>query len=298
MHFTLLSRNASLYSTERLFDTAQRRGHTVAICDPLKFTVHIRKGAGLDFLGRPVERSDAVLARIGVSITAFGLAVVRQFEEMGIPTVNSSVAIACSRDKFRASQMLSRQGLPLPATVLVRRREEILRAIDSVGGVPVVIKLLEGTQGAGVVLARDRATAQALIELMHTAKQNILVQKFVEEASSSDIRALVVEDRVVASMRRRANNKLEFRSNIHQGGIAEPYDIDETTAGLAVAAARAFGLDIAGVDLIESNDGPLILEVNSSPGLEAIERVSGEDIASAMIACLERRASAKQGEKF
>ena len=287
MRITLLSRNAALYSTERLFDAALRRGHEVTVRDPLRFTIQIGATATLDYGGQALEKPEAVLARIGASVTAYGLAVVRQFEEMGVTSVNSSMGIACSRDKFRAYQILSRHQIPLPQTVLVRRRHEILRAIESVGGAPVVIKLLEGTQGSGVVLARDLATAQAIIELLQTAKQDILVQKFIEEAANSDIRALVVGDRVVAAMRRRSNRKEEFRSNIHLGGIAEPLELNAPTAALAVRAAKLLNLEVAGVDLIESKNGILVLEVNSSPGIEAIEKVSGIDIADAIIERLE-----------
>ncbi len=288
MRILILSRNASLYSTERLVESAERRGHEVMVRDPLKFTIEVGRNPTMTYMAQKVLTPDFVIPRIGASITAYGLAVVRQFEEMGVKILNDSTGIACSRDKFRALQILSRSQIAFPRTVFVRRRSEIIRAIDAVGGVPVVIKLLEGAQGMGVVLARDLNTAQALIELLQVAKQNILIQKFVEEANGSDLRVLVLGDRVIAAMRRTAKNPSEFRANIHQGGRAEFVELSQAHQTLAVNAAKILGLKFAGVDMLESKEGPQVLEVNSSPGLEGIEKVSGVDIALSVIQYMEQ----------
>jgi ribosomal protein S6--L-glutamate ligase len=286
MLLNVLSRKPDLYSTRRLVEAAERRGHDVFVRNPLMFTIEVENPPNIRYLKKEISKPDAVIPRIGASITIFGLSVVRQFEQMGVYTMNDSNAIACSRDKLRALQVLSRHQVQLPKTVFVRRKNEILDAIEAVGGVPVIIKLLEGTQGMGVVLARELNTAQAIIELLQVAKQNILVQKFIEEAKGQDIRAFVVGDRVVAAMRRIAHAH-EFRSNIHRGGRAEQIELTKEFADAAVKAAQLMGLKVAGVDMLECKIGPVILEVNSSPGLEAIEQTSKVDVANEMIRFIE-----------
>lgn len=289
MNIFVLSQNAQLYSTRRLVEAAQKRGHDVYVRDPLKFTIQIQDPPTLVYLSKPIIIPDAVIPRIGASITYFGCAVVRQFEQMGVFTLNNSNGIASSRDKLRALQLLSRHQILLPKTALVRRKQEILKAIDSIGGVPVVIKVIEGTQGVGVVLARDVFSAQGIIELLQSARQNILIQKFVEESSGRDIRAFVIGGKVVAAMRRVSSNPVEFRANVHRGAKAEGVKLSPEYEKIAIKAAELVGLNVAGVDLLESKDGPLVLEVNSSPGLEAIERASGVDVAGEIIASMERK---------
>uniref|UniRef100_UPI0025F58542 RimK family alpha-L-glutamate ligase n=1 Tax=uncultured Micrococcus sp. TaxID=114051 RepID=UPI0025F58542 len=220
--------------------------------------------------------------RIGNSVTYFGTAVVRQFEQMDVYTPNTAAGIMNSRDKLRASQILSRHGIDQPATVFVRNRGEVSTAIDMVGGAPVVIKLLEGTQGIGVILAPTKKVAEAIIETLHGTNQQVLIQRFVEESKGKDVRALVVGDRVVAAMRRRAQGD-EFRSNVHRGGTVEEVTLSEEYAETAVRAARIMGLHVAGVDMLEGENGPLVMEVNSSPGLEGIERATGLDVAGAIV---------------
>jgi ribosomal protein S6--L-glutamate ligase len=232
---------------------------------------------------------DAVIPRIGASITQFGLAVVRQFEMMGVFCLNESQAIARSRDKLRCLQILSRHDIGLPPTVYTRQPEHVKDCIERVGGVPVVIKLLEGTQGVGVILAESNAAAESVIEAFHGLDQNILIQQFIREAKGSDLRALVVGRRVVASMRRQASPG-EFRSNLHRGGSAKAHKLLPAYRKTALAAARALGLRVAGVDMIESKDGPMIMEVNSSPGLEGLEKATDLDVARRIIEYMEREA--------
>ncbi|MGD8818266.1 MAG: RimK family alpha-L-glutamate ligase, partial [Acidobacteriota bacterium] len=236
----------------------------------------------LYYHSKELSHYDAVLPRIGASITFFGLAVVRQFEQMEVFCANSSTGIANSRDKLRSLQMLARHQIGIPATTFVRDRADVLPAIERVGGAPVVIKLLEGTQGVGVILADSTGVAEAIIETLQSTRQNVLVQKFVAESRGKDIRAFVVGDRVVAAMRRVAKGQ-EFRSNVHRGGSTEAVELDDTYTNAAVRAAQIMGLRVAGVDMLESSDGPKIMEVNSSPGLEGIEGASGRDIAGAVI---------------
>ncbi len=288
----ILSRNPDLYSTKRLFEAAKNRGHDVLVRDPLAFTVQVQDAKNLVYQSRPIAVPDAVIPRIGASITQYGLAVVRQFEQMNVFTLNSSNAIAASRDKLHSLQLLSRDSIPLPRTVFVRRRRDTLKAIETVGGAPVVIKLLAGTQGMGVVLAPELNTAQALIELLQAAKQNILVQKFVEEARGQDIRAFVIGNRVIAAMKRKSSNPIEFRANVHRGAQVEKIKLGAEFNKMAIRAAEILGLSVAGVDLLEGKDGPLIVEVNSSPGLEAIEKASGIDIAETMVQHIESKVKA------
>lgn len=289
MNIFVLSQNARLYSTRRLVEAAQKRGHGVFVRDPLKFTIQVQDPPALSYLSKPIEVPQVVIPRIGASITYFGCAVVRQFEQMGVYALNDSNGIASSRDKLRALQILSRHRILLPKTAVVRRKQEILKAINAIGGAPVVIKVIEGTQGVGVVLARDTLSAQAIIELLQSAQQNILVQKFVEESSGRDIRAFVVGGRVVAAMKRVSTNPSEFRANVHRGAKAEGIKLSPDFEKTAIKAAELVGLNVAGVDLLESKDGPLVLEVNSSPGLEAIERASGIDVADEIVRFIEKK---------
>lgn len=291
MNIVVLSRNSRLYSTRRLVEAAQKRGHEAYVRDPLKYTIEVKTPPTLSYLSKRIVTPDAVIPRIGASITYFGCAVVRQFEQMGVFALNDSNGIASSRDKLRALQLLSKHKILMPKTVVVRRKQEILNAIDSIGGVPVVIKLIEGTQGVGVVLARDSLSAQAILELLQSAKQNILLQKFVEESSGKDIRAFVIGGKVVAAMRRKSSNPSEFRANMHRGAKAEKIKLEPAYERAALDAAKLVGLNVAGVDLLESKEGPLVIEVNSSPGLEAIENSTGVDIAEAIIKFIETQKS-------
>lgn len=251
--------------------------------DTLRFAIDLSGDEpDLQYRGRPLDDFDAVLPRIGASITFFGLAVVRQFEQMDVYTPTPSNGIANSRDKLRAIQILSRHDVAIPATTFVRDRNDVLPAIERVGGAPVVIKLLEGTQGIGVILAPDTRVAEAVIETLQSTRQNVLIQRFVAESRGRDVRALVVGDRVVAAMRRVAKGD-EFRSNVHRGGTVEPIDLDEAYRETAVRAAQIMGLRVAGVDMLEGDDGPVIMEVNSSPGFEGIERATDLDIAGSII---------------
>ena len=251
--------------------------------DTLRFGIDLAGDEpDLQYRGKPLVDYDAVLPRIGASITFYGLAVVRQFEQMDVYTPNPSNGIANSRDKLRAIQILSRHDVGIPATTFVRDRNDVLAAIDRVGGAPVVIKLLEGTQGIGVILAPDIKVAEAVIETLQSTKQNVLIQRFIAESRGRDVRALVVGDRVVAAMRRTASGD-EFRSNVHRGGSTELVELDDEYQRVAVQSAQIMGLRVAGVDMLEADDGPLVMEVNSSPGLEGIETATELDIAGAIV---------------
>jgi ribosomal protein S6--L-glutamate ligase len=279
----ILSRAPTSYSTSRLKTAALDRGHRCKVLNTMRFAIDLSsEEPDLQFRGRPLSDYDAVLPRIGASITYFGSAVVRQFEQMDVYTPNTANGITNSRDKLRAIQILSRHDIGIPATAFVRTREDVLPAIERVGGAPVVIKLLEGTQGIGVILAPDNKVASAIVETLQSTKQNVLIQQFVAESKGRDIRALVVGDRVVGAMRRTAQGD-EFRSNVHRGGDVEAVELDPPYERAAVRAAQIMGLRMAGVDMLESNHGPLIMEVNSSPGLEGIERATELDIAGAII---------------
>lgn len=283
MKLAILSRGSNSYSTRRLKEAAEQRGHTVKILDTLKFAIDLQQGVpDLYFRQKPLSDYDAVLPRIGASITYYGTAVVRQFQEMDVFCANTAHGILNSRDKLRSLQILSRHHIGIPRTTFVRDKHDVLPAIDRVGGAPVVIKLIEGTQGIGVLLAETVQAAASIIELLQSQKQNVLIQKFVAESKGKDIRAFVVGDRVVAAMRRVAQGQ-EFRSNVHRGGIAEPVELTEEYKETAVRAAQILGLRVAGVDILESKTGPQIMEVNSSPGLEGIETCTGLDIAGAVI---------------
>lgn len=283
MKLAILSTSPKSYSTRRLREAAVQRGHKVKVLNTLKFAIDLEQGLpDLYFRTKRLSNYDAVLPRIGASITYFGTAVVRQFEQMDVFCANSSASIANSRDKLRSLQILSRHQIGIPQTTFVRDKKDVLPAIDRVGGAPVVIKLIEGTQGIGVILANSINTAAGIVELLQSQKQSVLIQKFVKESKGRDIRAFVVGDQVVAAMRRVAQGQ-EFRSNVHRGGITEPVVLDEVYRETAVRAAQILGLRVAGVDLLEGKDGPQIMEVNSSPGLEGIEGCTQLDIAGSII---------------
>lgn len=288
MRLVILSRTPTLYSTQALVQAGEKRGHEMRILDTLQFDIHVsRQNPALFYQGAPIGPVDAVIPRIGASITFYGLAVVRQFEMMGVYCVNESQAIARSRDKLRCLQILSRHDIGLPPTVYTRQAAHIQSCIERVEGPPVVVKLLEGTQGIGVILAETTPAASSVIEAFQGLDQNILIQKFIKEAKGADVRALVVGRRVVAAMRRQAEAG-EFRSNIHRGGTAAKVQLSAESRKTAVAAARVLGLRVAGVDLLESSDGPMVMEVNSSPGLEGIQKTTKIDVAGAIIEHIER----------
>ncbi len=290
MRLAILSRNENLYSTKALVDAARKRDHEVRVLDTLQFDILVSRGSPeLFYRGEPVGTVDAVIPRIGASITLYGLAVVRQFEMMGVYCLNESQAIARSRDKLRTLQILCRHNIGVPPTVFTRQADHVPGCIERVKGPPVVVKLLEGTQGIGVVLAESTAAASSVIEAFHGLDQNILIQGFIKEAKGADIRALVVGRKVVAAMRRQAVSG-EFRSNLHRGGTSSKLRLPAEYRRTALAAARALGLRVAGVDMLESKDGPMIMEVNSSPGLEGITKTAGVDVAGSIIELLEREA--------
>lgn len=283
MKLAILSRAPRAYSTTRLRAAAEQRGHDVRVLNTLRFAIDLSgPDPDLQYRGRPLSDYDAIVPRIGNSITYFGTAVVRQFEQMDVYTPNTANGIANARDKLRATQILSRHSIAMPATAFVRNRADVRQAIEAVGGAPVVIKLLEGTQGIGVILAPEVKTAEAIIETLHSTNQNVLIQRFVSESRGRDIRALVVGDRVVAAMRRTASGD-EFRSNVHRGGSVEPVELSPEYEQSAVRSAQIMGLKVAGVDMLEGADGPLVMEVNSSPGLEGIEAATRLDVAGAII---------------
>jgi ribosomal protein S6--L-glutamate ligase len=283
MKLGVLSCNANCYSTQRLVEAAKQRGHFVSVINTKKLAIDLQRGQpDLYYRQRKLKELDAVLPRIGASITYFGTAVVRQFEQMDVFSANSSAGISNSRDKLRSLQIFSRHHIGIPPTTFVREKHDVLPAIKRVGGAPVVIKLIEGTQGIGVLLAETVKSAEAIIELLQSQRQNVLIQKFVAESKGRDIRAFVVGDEVVGAMRRVAQGQ-EFRSNVHRGGVTEPVELNEEYRETAVKAAQIMGLKVAGVDLLEGKDGPQIMEVNSSPGLEGIEKCTQLDIAGAIV---------------
>ncbi|MCB1698858.1 MAG: RimK family alpha-L-glutamate ligase [Pseudomonadales bacterium] len=283
MKLAILSCAPRAYSTRRLKEAALQRGHDADVLNTLKFAIDLDRGSpDLYYRQEHLDNYDAVLPRIGASITYYGTAVVRQFQEMDVFCANTAHGISNSRDKLRSLQILSRHGVGLPRTTFVRDKKDVLPAIERVGGAPVIIKLIEGTQGIGVLLAESVKQAESIIELLQSQKQNVLIQKFVAESKGRDIRAFVVGDQVVAAMRRVAQGQ-EFRSNVHRGGVAEPVELSEEFRETAVRCTQIMGLRVAGVDMLEGADGPQIMEVNSSPGLEGIETCTGLDIAGAVI---------------
>ncbi len=283
MRLAILSREPRSYSSQRLKLAAIDAGHQVRILDTLRFAIDLSGDEpDLHYSGNQLSDYDAVLPRIGASVTYFGTAVVRQFEQMDVYTPNSSAGIRNSRDKLHAHQILARHHVGMPATTFVRDRLDILPAIERVGGAPVIIKLLEGSQGIGVMLAPDLGVAKAMIETLQVTKQNVLIQEFVAESAGTDVRAFVVGDQVIGAMRRVSRGD-DFRSNLHRGGTAEAITLDPAYAATAVRSAQVMGLRVAGVDMLESDRGPLVMEVNSSPGLKGIERATGIDIARTII---------------
>jgi len=283
MKLAILSCGPNSYSTRRLVEAAQQRDHKVRVLNTLKFAIDLQQGIpDLYYRQKVLSSYDAVLPRIGASITYYGTAVVRQCQEMDIFCANTAAGITNSRDKLRSLQILSRHHVGIPRTTFVRDKKDVLPAIERVGGAPVVIKLIEGTQGIGVLLADTIKAAESIIELLQSQKQNVLIQKFVAESKGKDIRAFVVGDRVVAAMRRVAQGQ-EFRSNVHRGGVAEAVELSDEYRETAVRAAQILGLRVAGVDMLEGKTGPQIMEVNSSPGLEGIETCTGLDVAGAVI---------------
>ncbi len=288
MKVGILSRNESLFSTKSLAHACERRGHEVQVIDYLKCHMNITSHKPTIFLAdAELTGFDAIIPRIGATHSFYGTAVIRQFEMMGVYSVNESVAVTRSRDKLRSLQLLARRGVGLPVTAFAHDTEATRHLIRTCGGAPLVIKLLEGTQGVGVVLAETTKAAESVIEAFRGLKANILVQEFIAEAGGADLRCFVVGDKVVASILRQAQEG-EFRSNLHRGGSASVVRISPEERSSAVRAARIMGLNVAGVDLLRSNHGPLVMEVNSSPGLEGIETTTGKDVAGAIISFIER----------
>ncbi len=294
MKIILLARNPNLYSHKRLIAAAEERGHEVKVVDTLRVYVNISTDKpAARYGGHDLVGFDAVIPRIGASITAFGTAVLRQFEVMGVYPLNESVAISRSRDKLRSLQLMARKGIGLPVTCFAHRSSQAEDIIDQAGGAPVVIKLLEGTQGIGVVLGETEGAAKSLIQAFGGLKADILVQEFIKEARGEDIRALVIGDKVVAAMKRKGAEG-EFRSNLHRGGSAAEVKITPLERKTAVRAARVLGLNVAGVDMLRSNHGPVVMEVNSSPGLEGVEKATGKDVAGMIIDFLQKNARANR----
>lgn len=288
MKIALLTRNPKLYSHQRLIEAAAARGHEMVPIDYLRCYMDITsRKPELRYLGEKLTGFDAVIPRIAASHTYYGLAVLRQFEMMGVYPLNESVAIGRSRDKLRSLQILSREGVGLPVTAFANEATRTDELIKIVGGVPVIIKLLEGTQGIGVVLGETYKSAKSVIEAFHGADIAILVQEYIKEADGRDIRAFVVGRKVVATMERQGA-KGDFRSNLHRGGTSQLVELTQAERATALKAARAMGLNVAGVDLLRSNRGPVVIEVNSSPGLEGIEKTTGADVATSIVAFLEK----------
>lgn len=294
MKIGILSRNSSLYSTRRLIEACKQRGHDVKVIDALRCYMNINSlKPEIHFKGEELSGFDAVIPRIGASVTFYGTAVLRQFEMMGVYPANESVAISRSRDKLRSMQLLSRLGVGMPITGFASKPDDVKDLLDMVGGAPVVIKLLEGTQGIGVVLAETRKAAESVIEAFMGLKANIMVQEYIKEAGGADIRCFVIGGKVIAAMKRQGAEG-EFRSNLHRGGTASLVKITPQERKTAIEAAKAMGLNIAGVDLLRSARGPLVMEVNSSPGLEGIEAATGKDIAGLIVEFIESKAQTKR----
>jgi ribosomal protein S6--L-glutamate ligase len=288
MKIGILSRNANLYSTKRLVEAAQQRGHEVRVIDSLRCYMNITtRNPEIHYKGEVLDGFDAVIPRIGASVTFYGTAVLRQFEMMGVYPLNESVAITRSRDKLRSLQLLAKNGIGLPVTSFAHSPDDIDDLLDIVGGAPAVIKVLQGTQGLGVVLAETKQAAESVIQAFMGLKEHILVQEFIKEAGGSDIRCFVVGGKVVASMKRQGKEG-EFRSNLHRGGSASLIKISPEERSTALRAAKIMGLNVCGVDILRSNHGPVVMEVNSSPGLEGIENASGKDIAGQIIEFIEK----------
>ncbi len=290
MKIVILSQNSNLYSTKRLIEAGKKKKHDMVVVDHSKCDLIIeKKKPGISYRGEELTGINGVIPRIGASITFYGTAVVRQFEMMKVFTAVESQALVRSRDKLRSLQILSRAGLGLPKTVFSNYSRDVGSIIDKAGGAPVVIKVLEGTQGLGVVLADNRNSAESILEAFNGLKARVIVQEFIKEAMGADIRAFVVDGVVVGAMKRQGKEG-EFRSNLHRGGSANIIELSDEEENAAIKAARVMGLGVAGVDLLQSERGPLILEVNSSPGLEGIEAATGKDIAGMIIKYVERNA--------
>lgn len=288
MKIAILSRKPNLYSTRRLVEAAEAQGHQADTIDTMRCYMNITSARPtIHYKGSELEKYDAVIPRIGASVTFYGAAVVRQLEMMGVFCVNDSVAITRGRDKLRSLQLLSKKGLGLPITGFAHSLDEIQDLIKMVGGPPLVIKFLEGTQGIGVILVETSKAARSVLEAFFGLKVNIMVQEYIKEAGGADIRCFVVGGKVIAAMKRQAESPEEFRSNLHRGGIATNADITDEEKNMAIRAAHIIGLNVAGVDIVRSNRGPLIMEVNASPGLEGIEKTTGIDVASAIINFIE-----------
>lgn len=288
IRIAILSRNRTLYSTKRLVEAIEKRGHRAVVLDHLKCDIVIEQDRpSIFYHGEEVKNVDAIIPRIGASVTFYGAAVVRQFEMMNVPTVVESQALVRSRDKLRSLQILARSNVGMPKTVFTNYSKEVSKIIESVGGAPLIVKLLEGTQGYGVVLAPTIKAAESMIEAFHSMKARVIVQEFISEAKGADIRAFVIGNRVVGAMKRQGKEG-EFRSNIHQGGSGEIIKLSKKEREVALTAARAMNLTIAGVDLLQSDRGPLVLEVNSSPGLQGIEKATKKDIAVEIVKYVEK----------
>lgn len=291
MKIGILSRKAELYSTARLVDAAKNRGHKVYVIDPLRCYMDITSHKpAIYYKGEKLEGFDAIIPRIGASITFYGTAVVRQFEMMGVYSINESVSISRARDKLRSLQLLARKGIGLPVTGFAHSTQFTDDLISMVGGTPLVVKMIEGTHGAGVVLAETQKTAQSVIQAFRKLKANILIQEYIKESNSSDIRCWVLGPKVVASMLRQGPEG-EFRSNLHQGGTARKIKITPEERSTAIRAAKIMGLHMAGVDMLRSNHGPVVMEVNASPGLKGIENITDIDVADLVINYIEKNAS-------
>lgn len=288
MKIALMCRNAELYSHRRLVEAAEARGHEIRVINHMRCYIDIASARpALHYRGEKLHGFDAVIPRIGASVTFFGTAVLRQFEMMGVYALNESVAISRSRDKLRSMQLLSRKHVGMPATVFAHRTSDPAYVLELMGGAPAIIKLLEGTQGKGVVLGETQKAAESIIQAFSSLNAQFIVQSFVKEANGEDIRCLVIGDKVVASMKRQGKEG-EFRSNLHRGGSASTIRITPEERSTAVRAAKIMGLNVAGVDILRSNHGPVVMEVNSSPGLEGIETTTGKDIAGQVIDFIEK----------
>lgn len=297
MNIIILSTNANLYSTSRLKEAAEARGHTASVINHTRCFVSIESGAPKVFYkDHELKDVDAIIPRIGASVTFYGSSIIRQFEMRKVYTPLSSLALVRSRDKLRATQILSRHGIGIPTTAFAKQPADIDYLIKQVGGTPLIVKLLEGTQGLGVVLAETRKAAKSVIEAFYGLKANILVQEFIEEAGGSDVRAIVIENKVVAAFKR-TGKEGDFRSNLHRGGSGELIKLSRTEKSAAIKAAQALGLSIAGVDMLQSKRGPLILEVNSSPGLQGVETATGINVADEIIKYVEKGIQKSENKK-
>ncbi len=296
MNIVILSRNAHLYSTDRLAEEGEKRGHEIEVIDPLKCDIIIEKEKPtIYYKDRYLDYVDAIIPRIGASVTFYGCAVVRQFEMMNVFTTVTSDAILRSRDKLKSLQRLSKAGIGMPKTVFTNYSRDAKEVVDYVGGAPVIIKLLEGTQGLGVVLAETRSAAESVLEAFNGLQARVIVQEFIKEANGADLRALVVDGQVVGAMKRQGKEG-EFRSNLHRGGTASIIKLNHDELKLAIHASKALKLPVCGVDMLQSARGPLLLEVNSTPGLEGIENATGRNVAKSIIAFIEKNIR-KDGSK-